>query len=336
MPCASLWVVPCTPLFLKTLILWDLIGRIQKRMYLGCTFGMGFGWSPCALLSMMSVFWISVVFVPWPLLRSVFWAYLCGVGGPRIQKRIHRGGACHIGFGRRPRTLLLSMGGALVLHCRCPLAAPAFHHLCVLVGGLQLLLGIMGYLHSPPLLLLGIVGDLHSPPLPIGNGSREIFISAAHFGGFCFFCHSSISHSWFQDVSPLGATPLPLTFVEAPTVTLHPSLLGSSWDVLGGVAFPPLSLLGLVLQRLLLHCPHLVCNSYGACVSSSPGSCGRGCVVLENLENIFHQNYFCVDYIVGVVCWIIICEEKSNKFPGNPSVTGRNTLISVPLTNHRT
>jgi hypothetical protein len=131
------------------------------------------------------------------------------------------------------------MGGALVLHCRCPLAAPAFHHLCVLVGGLQLLLGIMGYLHSPPLLLLGIVGDLHSPSLPIGNGSREIFISAAHFGGFCFFGHSSISHSWFQDVSSMGATPLPLTFVEAPTVTLHPSFLvpaGMSWVVWH---FPP-------------------------------------------------------------------------------------------------
>ncbi len=71
------------------------------------------------------------------------------VGGPWIQKRIYRGGACHMGFGQQPRALLLSMGGALVLHCHCPLAAPLCHHLGLLMGGL----------HSPPL-LLGLRGPL--------------------------------------------------------------------------------------------------------------------------------------------------------------------------------
>ena len=46
----------------------------------------------------------------------------------------------HMGFGQRPRALLSSMGGALVLrHCR-PLAVPRFCLLGGLVEGLQILL----------------------------------------------------------------------------------------------------------------------------------------------------------------------------------------------------
>lgn len=33
-------------LSLKTLLMWGLRTRIQKRIYLGCTFAMGFGWRP--------------------------------------------------------------------------------------------------------------------------------------------------------------------------------------------------------------------------------------------------------------------------------------------------
>ena len=50
------------------------------------------------------------------------------VGGSCIHKRIHQHGSCHMGFSWRPHTLLLSMGGALVL-CRCrplALAVPLF------------------------------------------------------------------------------------------------------------------------------------------------------------------------------------------------------------------
>jgi hypothetical protein len=47
-PRVSLWGVPCMPLSLKTLLLWDLIVWIQRE-YLVCTFATGFVWSPLAL-----------------------------------------------------------------------------------------------------------------------------------------------------------------------------------------------------------------------------------------------------------------------------------------------
>ena len=47
------------------------------------------------------------------------------------------------------------------------------------------------------------------------------------------------------------ATPLPNVRVLPLTVDSHPSLLGSSSDVLGGAASPPLLPLGLILQCLL-------------------------------------------------------------------------------------
>ena len=45
----------------------------------------------------------------------------------------------------------------------------------------------------------------------------------------------------------------PLTNVRALSLTVfsHPSLLGSSWNVSGGAASPPLLPLGLILQCLL-------------------------------------------------------------------------------------
>jgi hypothetical protein len=47
-----------------------------------------------------------------------------------------------------------------------------------------------------------------------------------------------------QDVSSLAATPLTNVRVLPLTVSSHPSLLGSSRDVLGGAASPPLALAG--------------------------------------------------------------------------------------------
>jgi hypothetical protein len=52
-PRVSLEEVPCAPLPPMTLLLWGLITRIQKRIFLGCTYAMGFNWQPCTLLSLM-------------------------------------------------------------------------------------------------------------------------------------------------------------------------------------------------------------------------------------------------------------------------------------------
>ena len=41
-PRVSLWGVLCTPLSLKTQLPWGLVARIQKRIFLGCTYAMGF------------------------------------------------------------------------------------------------------------------------------------------------------------------------------------------------------------------------------------------------------------------------------------------------------
>jgi hypothetical protein len=47
----------------------------------------------------------------------------------------------------------------------------------------------------------------------------------------------SVTHE-VQDVSSLAATPLTNVRVLPLTVSSHPSLLGSSWDALGGGASP--------------------------------------------------------------------------------------------------
>ena len=49
----SLWEVLCMPLSLKILLPRGLVARIQKRIFLGCTYGMGFDWQPCTLFSLM-------------------------------------------------------------------------------------------------------------------------------------------------------------------------------------------------------------------------------------------------------------------------------------------
>ena len=51
-PYVSLGGVPCVPLPPMTLLLQDLITRIQKRIFLGHSYAMGFDWQPCTLLSL--------------------------------------------------------------------------------------------------------------------------------------------------------------------------------------------------------------------------------------------------------------------------------------------
>jgi hypothetical protein len=130
----SLWGVPCTPLSLKTLLSWGLVAWIQKKIYLGHLFAMGFDWQPCSLL--LSMGGILALFHLCPLAAPTYLLWGILVGGLWIQKRIYRDGACHMGFGRRPHALLLPMRGALVLHHHHPLAAPLFHCLDLLMGGL--------------------------------------------------------------------------------------------------------------------------------------------------------------------------------------------------------
>ena len=87
------------------------------------------------------------------------------VGGPCIQTRTHQGGSCHMGFSWRPRTLLLSMVGALVL-CRCrplALAVPPFRCVDKLWGVFSYSLTSWGVFILHHLFLLGIMGGLHFP-----------------------------------------------------------------------------------------------------------------------------------------------------------------------------
>ena len=72
-------------LSLKTLLLWGLYARIQKWIYplVGCTFAMGFGWRPhTPSFCRGRMIWISIVFVTWQFLPSIFWEYLWGSPNP--------------------------------------------------------------------------------------------------------------------------------------------------------------------------------------------------------------------------------------------------------------
>ncbi len=51
--CMSLGGVPCAPLPPMTLLSRGLVARIQKRIFLGCPYAMGFDWRPHTLLSSM-------------------------------------------------------------------------------------------------------------------------------------------------------------------------------------------------------------------------------------------------------------------------------------------
>jgi hypothetical protein len=78
-PCMSLGGVPCAPMPPMTILSRGLVARIQKRIFLGRLYAMGFDWQPCTLLSSMGAFWISVIFIPGQLLCSIVLASSWGV-----------------------------------------------------------------------------------------------------------------------------------------------------------------------------------------------------------------------------------------------------------------
>jgi hypothetical protein len=156
LPCVFLRGVPCLPLFLIHYFCGASSPGSRRGYIWVAPTPLGMTGNLAPSFCLWGVFWLSVVFVPWLLQHSFFWAYLGG--GPWIHKRIYWSGTCHMRFGQRPLILLLSMGGTLFLNCSHPLAAPLFGCLGILMGGLL----------SPPLLLVGIVGGLHSPPLLLG------------------------------------------------------------------------------------------------------------------------------------------------------------------------
>ena len=99
------------------------------------------------------------------------------------------------------------------------------------------------------------------------EGHGRIIALATCFGGLCFYS-VSVTHE-VQDVSSLAATSLTNVRVLPLMVSSHPSLLGSSRDVLGGAAPPPCSRWVLFFS---VYCPRSACGC-GACASSSPCSC---------------------------------------------------------------
>ncbi len=153
------------------MLLASVFSVAQTRRYLGRPSAIGFDWRHHTLLWLMGGLLAPCQLCP--LAAPMFLLLGILVGGPRIQKRIYRGGVCHMGFGWQPCALLLSMGGALVLHHHHPLAALLLRHLGLLMGGHL----------SPPLLLVCIVGGLHSPPLLLGlRGPWGLHISRLFWG----------------------------------------------------------------------------------------------------------------------------------------------------------
>ena len=114
-PCVSLGGVPCAPLPPMTLLSRGLVARIQKRIFLGRPYAMGFDWQPCTLLSLMG----GVL-----ALRHLH---------PRAAPLFHRFGVLMGGLHSPPLLLLVIVGG---LH------PPPLILLVIVVG-----------LPSPPLLL---------------------------------------------------------------------------------------------------------------------------------------------------------------------------------------
>ncbi len=157
-----------------------------------------------------------------------------------------------------------------------PWAALLFRRFGILMGGLL----------SPSLLLLIIVGgssssSSHSPchhggssfsssPVGIMRATAGLLHWLPILGGSASMAIPPSVTCEVQDVSSLVATPLTNVRVLPLMVSSHPSLLGSSWGVLGGVASPPPC--SRWISFYSVYCPRPVCGC-GACVSSSPSSC---------------------------------------------------------------
>ena len=127
-----------------------------------------------------------------------------------------------------------------------PREAPLFRRFGVSMGGLSapplFLLVIMEVLQPPPLILLVIMVGLSFSPLPL-----LLLLFRWDYEAMAGSLHRP---------PVLAATPLTNVRVLPLTVSSCPILLGSSRNVLGGAASPPMFPLGLVLQCLLPP-PHL-------------------------------------------------------------------------------
>jgi hypothetical protein len=117
-PRMSLGGVPCAPLPPMTLLSQGLVARIQKRIFLGRPYAMGFDWQPCTLLSSMGGIFGS------PSSSSLgsssapsFWHPHGGSSFSSSPPPRHRGGLCTV-VGPFPR----AMGGILVRLHRFPRA----------------------------------------------------------------------------------------------------------------------------------------------------------------------------------------------------------------------
>ena len=205
--CIPMGRVKCASLSLKTLLWGHLVAWIQKMIYLGCTFAIGFGWRPCTLFFQCQ--WGGVGS---QLSLSIGRSYVspsgrtCG-GFPNKEEDISGGGACYKGFGWRPLALLLSMGVNFGLCCHCPLAAPPFRCLGVLVGGFSFYSASWGVFILLLSFFVALWGVVHSPPLQLGFGETWNL----HLNRSFFFASSaippSVTHE-VQDVLSLAVTPL--------------------------------------------------------------------------------------------------------------------------------
>jgi hypothetical protein len=92
-PRVSLGGVPCAPLPPMTLLSRGLIARIQKRIFLGCPYVMGFNWRPRTLLSLMGGILDLRHLHPWaaPLFRR-FGVLMGGLHSPPLLLLVIMGG----------------------------------------------------------------------------------------------------------------------------------------------------------------------------------------------------------------------------------------------------
>jgi len=136
-----------------------------------------------------------------PLAAPMFLLLGVHAGGPRIQKRICLGGACHkgtyaMGFVRRPCTPHSSMGGKLALRHHRPREAPPLSAW----GGFYLRLSFSssswGVFNS--LLLFSLSSwwvFLFLLSRWDYEGHGRFVASATCFVGLCFYGHSFVCHS---------------------------------------------------------------------------------------------------------------------------------------------
>ena len=190
------------------------------------------------------VFWLSVIFifVPWRLLGSFFWAYLRGVPGSR------RG---YVGVAPATWGSAQDLGPSF-----CPWGALWFS--VVLIPWRLLCSVVFGYSWGVFILLLPFFSSSWGPSS--SSSPSGIMVAKGYsswppiLGGSSSLAIPPSVTREVQDVSSLVAPPLAIVRALPLTINSHPSLLGSSRDVSGGAAFPPLHPLGLFLHYRYCKC----------------------------------------------------------------------------------